>query len=282
MAKWTYEATRNGYAKMWDGITLKPGVDTKNANYFAKLIIKGEAQYKEVEAATGVYWAFIGALHMRESGCDFKGVLHNGEKIIGTRRKTRLVPAGRGPFKTWAVAAIDALDLKNLQQYRGKWCPALMGYVSEIFNGLGYTGKGINSPYVWAGSNHEQTGKYVADHVWDKSFDDPQIGTMTVLKALSALRSDVATDLAAGHKSPMTTKTKIKIAIGSAGGAVATGAGVNEAVNDGSSTLDSVMPIVNIFQNYGGLIAVVFTVATVIGVVGWHFYEKYTAIPADV
>ncbi|OSI20076.1 hypothetical protein [Bradyrhizobium canariense] len=91
----TYEATRKGYAKMWSSIQVKPGKDDTNATFYANLIIKGEAKYKAVEAATGWPWYFVGALHMRESGCDFKGVLHNGEKIIGTQRKTRLVPKQR-------------------------------------------------------------------------------------------------------------------------------------------------------------------------------------------
>ena len=160
MAKWTYEATRKGYANLWDTCTIKAS-DAKNADKFAKLIIKGETKYRQVEAVTGVYWAFIGALHMRESSCSFAGVLHNGEKIIGTKRKTRLVPAGRGPFATWQEAAIDALSLKSHLWIGRDWCPALMGYVSECFNGLGYVGKGVNSAYCWAGSNHEQTGKYV-------------------------------------------------------------------------------------------------------------------------
>lgn len=273
MAKWTYEATRNGYAKMWDRITIKPS-DAVSADRFAKKIIAGETKYNSVQVATGVPWYFIGALHMRESGCDFKGVLHNGEKIIGTKRKTKLVPAGRGPFATWVGAAIDALRLKNLEVLRGQWCPARMGFVSELFNGLGYVGKGVNSAYLWAGSNHEQTGKYVADHVWDKDFDDPQIGTMTVLKALAALRPDIAEDLAKNHVPSMSTETKTKIGGAVVAGTATVGVGVNEATTDASSTLDSLYPIVSIFQNYGTTIAIVFTAAVVIGAVAWHFYQK--------
>jgi lysozyme family protein len=264
---------------MWSGIRIKPGKDDANASFYAKLIIKGEDQYKAVEAATGIPWFFIGALHMRESGCDFKGVLHNGEKIIGTTRKTKLVPKGRGPFKTWVAAAIDALDMRNLRGIT--WAPARMGYESEGFNGWGYTGKGVNSPYVWAGSNWEQPGKYVADHVWDKDFDDPQIGTMTVLKRLSELRPDVAAALAENHVAPMTTGSVIKSATAvvmnnkkttaAVTGAAATGTAV---ASDSSGTLDQLQPILDIFQQHGTTIGLVFTLAIVVGVVGWHFYEK--------
>jgi hypothetical protein len=143
-----------------------------------------------------------------------------------------------------------------------------MAFESEGFNGWGYTGKGVNSPYVWAGSNHEQTGKYVADHVWDKNFDDPQIGTMTVLKRLSELRPDVAEALAENHKAPMSNTTKTTI--GTAGGVVVAGG----AAASSSDTLNQLQPIIDIFQQHGTTIGLVFTVAIIIGVVGWHFYEK--------
>jgi lysozyme family protein len=190
MAKWTYEATKAGYTNLWRKIEIKK-TDAKGADRFARKIIDAESRYKKIEASTGVPWFFIGALHMRESGCNFAGVLHNGEHIIGTGKKTKLVPKGRGPFTTWENAAIDALRLKDLHKVPS-WDVARMGFHAELFNGTGYIGKGVNSAYLWAGSNLEQKGKYVADHVWDKDFDDPQIGVMTVLKRLCELRPDIA------------------------------------------------------------------------------------------
>lgn len=186
---WNFESTKGGYLNLWRSIKIKAS-DAKNVDRFAQKIIAGEKQYKEVEKAIGVPWFWTGATHMRESSCDFAGVLHNGQKIIGTGRKTTIVPIGRGPFNSWHEAAIDALKLKGLHLI-DEWSPARMGFEAERFNGLGYTNKGINSPYVWAGSNHEQPGKYVADHVWDKDFDDPQIGVMTVIKRLCELRPDI-------------------------------------------------------------------------------------------
>lgn len=195
MTQWTFEATARGYASMWRTITIKGGQDAKSAETFARKIIAAEARYKGVQARTGVPWYFIGALHMRESSCNFAGVLHNGEHIIGTGRKTTLVPAGRGPFGSWEEAAEDALELKNLQLIK-EWSAARMGFEAERFNGFGYIGKGVNSPYVWAGSNHEQLGKYVRDGVFDRSADDTQLGVMTVIKRLCELREDIAKDLA--------------------------------------------------------------------------------------
>jgi lysozyme family protein len=198
---WTYEATKAGYANLWDRIAIKGGADASNANRFAKLIIKSEATYRAVEKKTGVPWYFIGALHMRESSCNFAGVLHNGEHILGTGRKTKLVPRGRGPFPAgiegWIEAAVDALQLKGLHRVKD-WNISRIGFHAELYNGTGYIGKGVNSAYLWAGSNLEQRGKYVRDHVWDGRFDDPQIGVMTVLKRICELRPDVAAQVG-GH-----------------------------------------------------------------------------------
>ncbi len=191
---WTFEATERGYANMWRTATLKPGADTTNAETFASKIIAAEDQYRAVQRATGVPWYFIGALHMRESGCNFAGVLHNGEHIIGTGRVTSLEPKGRGPFADWASAAVDALKLKDMHRVQS-WSVARMLYQAEVFNGLGYVSHGVNSAYVWAGTNHEQPGKYIADHIWDPNADDKQLGVAAVLIRLAQKRPDIAADL---------------------------------------------------------------------------------------
>lgn len=276
---WTYEASQKGYAKLWDSISIK-STDAANAARFATKIIDGESRYREVGNTMAIPWYFIGALHMRESSCSFAGVLHNGQKIIGTRKKTTLVPKGRGPFATWEASAIDALTMRGLRGIT--WCPARMGFEAEGFNGTGYEGK-ENSPYVWAGSNHEQTGKYVADHKFDPSFDDPQIGVMTVIKALANIRPDIAAELAANHVSPaIITKKNVTIAGGVVGGVgtVAATVGdptsnpVTDTATSAAGTIDQLSPFISMLQNHGTTIALVFTVAVVIGAVAWHFYEK--------
>lgn len=198
---WTYANTRAGYDNMWSRIKIKSGQDSTDATRFAKKIIAAEKQYKAVEAATGVPWFWIGAIHMREASNNFKGVLHNGEQIIGTGRKTRMVPKGRGPFKTWADSAIDALKLKNLHKIK-EWPVSRMAYEAERYNGFGYTKRGINSPFLWAGSNHEQRGKFIADGKFSKTADDTQIGVMTVLRRLADTRPDIASALNGSIETP--------------------------------------------------------------------------------
>ena len=191
---WTFEATARGYANLWRTATLKGGSDAHQADIFSDKIIAAEQRYRAVERATGVPWYYIGALHMRESSCNFAGVLHNGDRIIGTGGLTTRVPAGRGPFATWEASAIDALKLKDMHRVQD-WSVARMLFQAEIFNGLGYVSKGVNSAYVWAGTNKEQLGKYIRDHVWDPTHDDTQLGVAAVLIRLAQKRPDIATDL---------------------------------------------------------------------------------------
>lgn len=201
---WTFEESRAGYGNLWRSATIKDGQDSTNADMFSGRIIEAESRYKAVQAATGVPWFFIGALHMRESSNNFAGVLHNGQKIIGTGQRTTLVPAGRGPFSTWEESAIDALRGKGLDDVP-VWPVERMLYEAERFNGWGYAGK-VNSPYVWAGTNHEQTGKYVADHVWDPTAADTQLGVAAVLKRLAERRPDIAAALVSDAPKPEPAK----------------------------------------------------------------------------
>ena len=151
----------------------------------AAKIRANRVRYATVATKTGVPWDVIAVIHYRESSNDFAGVLHNGQKIIGTGRKTTLVPKGRGPFTSWEQAAIDALN--NCAPYAGKnkdWSLANTLDVLERYNGLGYRTKGLPSPYLWAGTDQYAKGKYVADGKYDPNHVDQQLGVAALLIAL--------------------------------------------------------------------------------------------------
>lgn len=132
-------------------------------------LLKSKSRYEEVAERVwnrSEAWWIVAGIHFKEASGNFKSVLHNGEKIIGTGKKTSLVPVGRGPFKTWEDAAIDALTRHSI----GKLSDYSMGVILqavESYNGRGYltgAGKGENSPYLWACTNvNDGFGKYVAD-----------------------------------------------------------------------------------------------------------------------
>ena len=187
---WDYESTKAGYENMWLSAEI-----LESAHYdldmIADRIIQSEERYKDVEAETGVPWFWIGAIHSRESSNDFSGCLHNGEEIIGTGETTTLVPAGRGPFETWEESAIDALEYQDLLEIT-PWDCAQMHLQAELYNGTGYISHETNSPYVWAGTTHQEPGKYVADGVWDPNAWDSQMGTAAIWLKLCERRPDVA------------------------------------------------------------------------------------------
>lgn len=154
-------------------------------NAQAQKILVNRSRYEAVSKATGVPWDVIGVIHYRESSGDFKGVLHNGQKIIGTGKLTTIVPKGRGPFTAWEEAAIDAL--MNCAPFAGKnkdWSIAGTLDILERYNGLGYRKKGLPSPYLWAGTDQYVKGKYVADGKYDPNHVDQQLGVAPILMKL--------------------------------------------------------------------------------------------------
>lgn len=181
MAIPTFEATRADYSALLMRAQVKPGwvpAYERAADY----IVRNRARYESVARRMGtVPWQLIGCLHWREAEGSFAGVLHNGEKILGTGRKTRLAPAGRGPFSNWEEAAIDALRIKGLEKI-GDWPLERVAYEAERFNGFGYRMHypDVKSPYLWAGTNNYTRGKYTSDGHFDRSHTDQQIGVMAL------------------------------------------------------------------------------------------------------
>ena len=172
------EGTEPWYRRMFAACVVDEGKEAMLAKTL-RVVESGMPQYLKVAQQLGArnsqnFAYVLGAIHWKEASCDFRGVLHNGEKIVGTAEKTKLVPAGRGPFATWEEAAIDAIRMNPK-----RWEKLLMGsedvgailYALERYNGTGYitgAGKAENSPYLWACSNiNDDKGKYVADGKFD-------------------------------------------------------------------------------------------------------------------
>lgn len=181
-------------------------------NAAAAKIAANRSRYELVSKVTGVPWDVIGVIHYRESSNDFRGVLHNGEKIIGTGKKTTLVPAGRGPFATWEEAAIDALANCHPHLAKNKdWSLGTTLDKLEAYNGLGYRNKGLPSPYLWAGTDQYVKGKYVADGKFDPNHVDQQLGVAALLMKLREKPAPLPIDLPDDHSpspSPTTPKRK--------------------------------------------------------------------------
>lgn len=183
-----FEQLKAGYKVLWDKCEVTRTAETKKE---AEAIIAAKAHYTGYK----VPWFVVGIIHVREAGSppDFKAVLHNGERIVGTGRKTRLVPKNRGPFSDWHTATVDALQIDHLDTitWDDGWGYEHVAYALEAFNGFGYRKHGIPSPYLWGGTNVQERGKFVADGRYDSGTMDPQIGGMALLKELMALDSSI-------------------------------------------------------------------------------------------
>lgn len=188
------EGTTPWYRRAWAQCEIREGYEQKT-HAAMRLVLAGTERYTEVAKRIGARNTFnfariLGVIHFKEASCDFMGVLHNGQKIVGTQKKTTIVPIGRGPFSTWENSAVDAIVTD-----RKRWDPLLQGSTDigailraiERFNGLGYIsgkGKADTSPYLWGCSTiNDGTGRYTRDGVYDpKAQNDSSPGAALLLK----------------------------------------------------------------------------------------------------
>lgn len=171
---------------MFNAATIKSSF-ISTGNSFLNIAKTNKQVYQsianKVNAAMPYY--FIAILHARESGCNFRTHLHNGDSL---NQRTINVPTNRpkaapanGTTYTFEESAIDALMIKGLDKWKD-WSVAGMIYLFERYNGFGYARRKKNNPYVWSGTQHYTAGKYVADGVFSSTAVDKQIGAATLLK----------------------------------------------------------------------------------------------------
>jgi len=175
----------SGYNKLWYSASVNPGrihvcdyvIDSKFTTHLSS--------YEKVESATGVPWFVVAVIHAREADCDFSCHLFNGDPLT---HRTVNVPAGQpsegNPPFDWYVSAIASLKWDGLDKM-SNWSLESILYQLEKYNGLGYFNRGINSPYVWAGTNQYSCGKYVSDGRFDPKAVDGQLGCAALLKRMN-------------------------------------------------------------------------------------------------
>lgn len=150
-------------------------------------ILNDKKRYEAVGSLFGIPFWVIGAIHYRESSFDFTTWLANGDPLYrnGRPAPTNHVPIGLGPAINWESASI--LSLQHERWSAGMdWdlVSALMHL--ERYNGLGYYKHMIQSPYIWAGTNHYHSGKYSSDGRFDSSLADKQLGCAAIAQGLKA------------------------------------------------------------------------------------------------
>lgn len=180
------EYVQNYYRTLWvtSEIDREKEKELERAAVFP--IGKNRERYEKVAEKTGVPWFIVGAIHHKECSGDFKKGLHNGQRWD---RVTTIVPKGKGPFRSWEDAAIDALNDKMdwLMPIIGEFNIEGILYFCERYNGAGYYHRGINSPYLWAYTNHYTKGLFVSDGNFDKNAVSKNPGCVAIFKKLIEL-----------------------------------------------------------------------------------------------
>ncbi|MGC3944721.1 MAG: hypothetical protein QM762_09390 [Chryseolinea sp.] len=174
---------KSDYQRLFDSCVIKSAKFPEIDRCVQTILLK-RSSYEAVEAAVRVPWYFVGIVHNLEGNGDLTKHLHNGDPL--TARTTR-VPAGRprtgNPPFSWTVSAIDALQLKTLDQWTDWSIPGML-FQFERYNGFGYRRFGIDTPYLWSYSNHYTKGKFVQDGIFSDSAVSKQCGAAVLLRRM--------------------------------------------------------------------------------------------------
>lgn len=207
MANITYANLKAEYAELWHNMEIKPeklAVIEATANK----IISFRDKYEVIQQLTTVPWYMIGLLHLRESNNNFNTHLHNGDPLNArTTHVPRGYPRTGSPPFTFEYSAVDALKKEGLDKVTD-WGVERIAFYFEKFNGFGYRGKGVNSPYLWAGTNNYTKGKYIRDGVYSVNVVDIQLGVMPILKIILEKTTNPVTTTVEPTISPTATVDK--------------------------------------------------------------------------
>jgi lysozyme family protein len=186
------------YAKQCDRMVINPN-RVAEFERAAKYAIANKAIYQRVEIATGTPWPLTACAHKRESDAQdkqgnplFTSYVGNGQPLW---IRTTIVPEDRGPFITkekamndhealllaFIAGCKDAYQIDGLIKVVPPWPLEKYLFHLERLNGIGYHNKGMPAPYIWGGTNIQQPGKYVRDHVFDATVMDTQLGCAGML-----------------------------------------------------------------------------------------------------
>lgn len=177
------------YAKYWDTMVTSPGRE-KEFTDEAQDAVNHKMIYKEIEDESKVPWAMLAVIHRREASSNFSRYLGNGQPLS---QRTTIVPRNRGPFtgpNAFIVGALDAIKIEGWGAITD-WRVEKQLYYCLLFNGVGSEAWSHPSSYIWGGTNIQQPGKWVRDHVWDPHFPDTQPGCAPLLKAIAKLDPSV-------------------------------------------------------------------------------------------
>jgi len=176
------KANANRWQDMRVTTSLVPMIDKTSSRLVDP---DAKARYVAVSDKTGIPWFVIAVIHEREASQSWRANLAQGDPW---NRVSVHVPKGRGPFKSWEDAAVDALA--RCAPRAAKWTDWTAGgafTLLEEYNGLGYAARGRPSPYIWASTNQYVKGKFIADGHYDPNAIDHQLGCAALLSRMAQM-----------------------------------------------------------------------------------------------
>lgn len=180
----SYENLREEYLRLFETAAVRPD-RSDAAQWHLRLLRQARSRYDDVAAKTGIPWFFVGVIHGLEASFNFRGHIHNGDFPLSSR--TKKVPQGRPvvwlPPADWVSSAVDAMRLMGFAG-QDDWSLARTLYRLEAYNGFGYRGRGVATPYLWSFSGHYERGKFVADGRWSTRAQSQQCGAAIMLRLL--------------------------------------------------------------------------------------------------
>lgn len=123
--------------------------------------------YGSVKQKTGIPIIVVGTIHYLEANNSFSMSIRDGSKLVG---------------KDWVDDAVSVLAPYSL--VKGDWDVGVCLWMMERYNGFGYRRRGIETPYLWSGTDLYKKGKFVRDGVFDPNAVSKQVGGAVVMRML--------------------------------------------------------------------------------------------------
>lgn len=187
--RYSFSELKSSIASQWAAMKILPQYLPALDRTAAKLVAD-KNRYLSLERRSTVPALVTMVIAERESGADPRMSLAQGDRWD---RVSVHVPKGRGPFKSWEDAAVDALQIDGLDKVgRENWTIELAIFYQEKFNGFGYRRYGVPSAYIWAATNIYQGGKFVADGKFVRFAWDTQLGVAALMARIIKADSSLA------------------------------------------------------------------------------------------
>ena len=184
----TYQGLKGEYGRLLS--TVKVTKQTA-AVLAARKVFANADRYIAAGLATGVPWSFIGCLDLRESDCNPHAALGQGDPW---NRVSVNVPRGKGPWLSWEAAAEYYAHYDGLDDPPAPYDMSVACYMGEKWNGFGYRNHGVNTPYLWGMTNHQEAGRYAGDGNWQPGQWDTQPGIIAVLLSMFEIDPSIKID----------------------------------------------------------------------------------------